>query len=356
LNKKTYKENEVQCIVQGLLPDNWSMANVKPDGKTMIRGFKTKALRRQHAVLFFLTPGTLMAEDDMQGAKRQFGKISNMGLNPIVVIARADEIEPDIRNAPMSKFAEIEKQRETTAQAFGIPLSRVHIAVPYCAEEQRVFDIERQAYNVLDSAMQAAVEFKTLSAEAQRDGAVNWGDEEAYLAARVAAMSTVAMPAAAMPAAAIPTAKAIGATATCEGVNAKALGNAHSPMPVARPVSENDRMASAAMHVGSDLMSTSGNSNQSPDQSPGSSNYAGSTAGTTTTTTTTATDSSSAMSSAMAAQMELMRKQNQRLQAQMRAMEQKHKEEMAAQEEIRSLCSSGGACAELFQTMFDLDE
>jgi hypothetical protein len=54
--------------------------------------------------------------------------------------------------------------------------------------------------------------------------------------------------------------------------------------------------------------------------------------------------------------MELMRKENQRLQVQMRAMEQKHKEEMAAQEEIRSFCSSGGACAELFQTMFDLDE
>jgi predicted GTPase len=150
LNNKTYKENELQIIVQGLLPDNWSMTDVKPDAATMVRGFKTKAMRRQHAVLFFLTQGTLMAEDDMQGAKRQFGKISNMGLNPIVVIARADEIEPNIRSAPMSKFAEIEKQRETTAQAFGIPLSRVHISVPYCAEEERVFDIERQAYNVLD--------------------------------------------------------------------------------------------------------------------------------------------------------------------------------------------------------------
>jgi hypothetical protein len=117
----------------------------------------------------------------MEGAKRQFAKISNMGLNPIIVIARADEIDTSIRTAPMAKCAEIEAQRESAAQCFGIPLSRVHISVPYCAEEERVFDIERQAYKLLDAVLQAAVEFKSLSTVInQCGGGLDWGVPDDY--------------------------------------------------------------------------------------------------------------------------------------------------------------------------------
>jgi hypothetical protein len=162
LNGDTYKHNELEWIVQGLLPSGWSMEEVKPNAEIMLRDFRTKDLRRQHAVLFFLTAPMFEDVDEMEHAKRQFAKISSMGLNPIIVIARADEIDTSIRAAPMAKCAEIEAWRKRAAWDFSIPLSRVHISVPYCAEEKRVFDIERQAYKLLDAVMQAAVEFKTI--------------------------------------------------------------------------------------------------------------------------------------------------------------------------------------------------
>jgi hypothetical protein len=104
-----------------------------------------------------------------------------MGLNLIVVLARADEIEPNVRADPMGEFVEIENQRVAAAQAFGVPLSRVHISVPYLTEKKRGFDLERQAYMLLDTALQAAVEFKTLGAEVQRGDGLGWGDEAGYL-------------------------------------------------------------------------------------------------------------------------------------------------------------------------------
>jgi hypothetical protein len=158
------------------------MEEVKPNAEMVLKGFQTKDLRRQHAVLFFLTAPMFEDADEMEGAKRQFAKISNMGLNPIIVIARADEIDPSIRSAPMAKCAEVEQQRESAAQRFGIPLSRVHISVPYCAEEERVFDIERQNYKLINAALQAAVEFKSLSAAInQCSGGLDWGVPDGYV-------------------------------------------------------------------------------------------------------------------------------------------------------------------------------
>jgi hypothetical protein len=109
-----------------------------------------------------------MDEELLHNTKRQFFKITDMGLNPIVVLARADEIEPNVRADPMGEHVEIENQRVAAAQAFGVPLSRVHISVPYLTETKRGFDLERQAYVLLDTALQAAVEFKTLGAHFQQ--------------------------------------------------------------------------------------------------------------------------------------------------------------------------------------------
>jgi hypothetical protein len=75
---------------------------VKPDANTIKRGFETKAVRRQHAVLFFLAPGVLMDEELLHNTKRQFFKTTDMGLESIVVLARS---------GPVGEFVEAENQR-----------------------------------------------------------------------------------------------------------------------------------------------------------------------------------------------------------------------------------------------------
>jgi hypothetical protein len=88
-----------------------------------------------------------------------FTRIKALQYNPIVVLARVDESIAKIRTQAMKPTEELEKQRQAASAAFSIPLARVFYAVPYRTERERVFDIERLAYRILDEAICAAKDY-----------------------------------------------------------------------------------------------------------------------------------------------------------------------------------------------------
>jgi hypothetical protein len=271
----------------------------------------------------------------------------------------------------MGEHVEIENQRVAAAQAFGVPLSRVHISVPYLSEKKRGFDLERQAYVLLDSALQAAVEFKTLGAEVERGDCLGWGDEAGYLGRAGAVPTTaVASTATSTSAAVLPTARSVGSPTGAQMPMAQVA-------QMAQPLTQSMRNSmglmgslTAQQQLIFERLNTFGNSDQ-PAYQPSAAAAAA----------VHLRQPPGATKSDMVAHMEqiqrlhrqemkkekkmekekkAMREREEMLREEMfkqklAAKEEMFKQKMAATEEIRALCPNEGACAELLQSMFAFD-
>jgi hypothetical protein len=187
LSDENYKNSELTAIVNGFLPSHWKMHRAmdsKENQAAIMQNLNTSKFRRAHCVLFFIPAS--FAEDNpeqMEVAKKQFDAVTNMGLNPIVVVSRGDELASDLRDDPMMKLPSAQTQQlpqpaqhlnsvcQQVAQYFGIPLSRVHVSVPYKDEEERQFDLERRAYKLLEAAMHAAMKKQQHDAKRAQLGA-----------------------------------------------------------------------------------------------------------------------------------------------------------------------------------------
>jgi len=182
LSDSNYQTCELSAIVQGILPSKWEMSAVfKDHEEPILAGLRTRKFRRAHAVLFFIPFGALSDPEEQASTRNQFHKLVALHLNPIVVLARVDELNPRVREDPFESHLDIQRARKKASDMFGIPLSRVQLAVPYFSETTRVFDLERLAYKVLELSMQAAADFKSLGEAAQEDGeAFDWGVPEKY--------------------------------------------------------------------------------------------------------------------------------------------------------------------------------
>ena len=54
-----------------------------------------------------------------------------MQINPLVLLARIDEVCPNIRKDPCGEHADLEKLRKQAASTLAVPSNLVHACVPY---------------------------------------------------------------------------------------------------------------------------------------------------------------------------------------------------------------------------------
>ena len=75
-----------------------------------------------------------------------------MKLQPIVILARADELNDAIRAKPNAKIDSMEQYRKKIAQEFQIGIGDIYPGVPYVNERQRTFEIDRLTFKILLAA------------------------------------------------------------------------------------------------------------------------------------------------------------------------------------------------------------
>ena len=96
LTPKTYRGNELEMLMKGKLPSEWH----KDDDVSLATTDESVEYENMpHALLFLLPQGMLHDTDGeiMQDIKTRFLNIVREGINPIVVITKLDEAEPQLK-------------------------------------------------------------------------------------------------------------------------------------------------------------------------------------------------------------------------------------------------------------------
>lgn len=165
LSEQTYKGAELKLLLEGLLADGFdldSCENIVDHQSDLVKAKKSAHKRKQHACLFMF-PYTLFsneAEPDerIRDAKVYLKEFRQHGINPMVLITQADVIEPQLRNNAMGTYQKTEALRKVCQKHLGIPLAHIHLLVNYTTERERNFNIDRNTYRIVESALNRCVE------------------------------------------------------------------------------------------------------------------------------------------------------------------------------------------------------
>jgi len=158
IDEKNYKGGELEAIVSGLMPGGFSMDdNVRDYYSEMMKHQDKIAARIPHAILFFV-PFALLDDDTLtKMMKSQLEKIRNSQFNAFVIVARLDEIAPELRVNPNKQLAAVDQYRQKASTALGVPLGMVRYSVPYTVEQTRSFEIERLCFGIINDAVVAGL-------------------------------------------------------------------------------------------------------------------------------------------------------------------------------------------------------
>ena len=106
LDPGNWKDPEVlKTLLKGGLPEGWSMDDVLTESnkkKVKKRMKKRQEVRQMHSVLFFVPAGALDDEEDVANLKEKMKIMKGQKLNPIVLLAWADFIDPELRKDAMT--------------------------------------------------------------------------------------------------------------------------------------------------------------------------------------------------------------------------------------------------------------
>jgi len=160
LTESIHKSNDLCELVNGKFPNGWHMAQSRnvPDPVRALRD-ATAAFRRAHAVIFFLPIAALHDDSECVHLKKLFDALKGMDLEPLVLLARADLEDENVRVNPFGKYERIEQAKLRANELLDVPPRYFYPAVPYREERHRVFDLDRLAYHILEEALRTATRF-----------------------------------------------------------------------------------------------------------------------------------------------------------------------------------------------------
>lgn len=103
----------------------------------------TREHRRMHTLLIMASLNVLTNPTELEKLRTNVEMIVKVGLNSIILIARADESIPGVRENPLTNY---DITKEQIAKELKVPSNRVFACVPYRNESTRGFEIERSAF------------------------------------------------------------------------------------------------------------------------------------------------------------------------------------------------------------------
>jgi len=166
LTPKTYRGNELEMLMKGKLPSEWH----KDDDVSLATTDESVEYENMpHALLFLLPQGMLHDTDGeiMQDIKTRFLNIVREGINPIVVITKLDEAEPQLKQdwSCCSKIKD--DARNAAASALGIPVGNVYTVMNYIDDfSERNGEIDRTLFQIIHRVLSMSKQY--LSALEQR--------------------------------------------------------------------------------------------------------------------------------------------------------------------------------------------
>jgi hypothetical protein len=144
-----YKHGELDEIMNGNLPSGWDMMDNVDDKLDVIssdRAVATRSQRKIHGVLFFVPHGALDNKQYTDIIKTNYEKLQTFGMNPLVILTKADEVCEQIREDPTNtSLQDIKDLNTKTAQMLNIAPSKIFVGINYIQEEesQKVFNIDK---------------------------------------------------------------------------------------------------------------------------------------------------------------------------------------------------------------------
>eukprot|EP01087_Luapelamoeba_hula_P021133 TRINITY_DN732_c1_g1_i1.p1 TRINITY_DN732_c1_g1~~TRINITY_DN732_c1_g1_i1.p1 ORF type:complete len:347 (+),score=41.09 TRINITY_DN732_c1_g1_i1:349-1389(+) len=152
LTPNTYHNGDLQWLLEGVLPLGWDMDWVYDQQRDQVeRAAGTRDSRAQHAVLFFIPHSSLDKRDETDLIRSTFDQVKH--LNPMLLVTRTDEVDTTIRRSPDRPSTAIIQLKHKASRVLNIPVNRIFTTVNYTMERQKTFAIDRNTYEILDTAL-----------------------------------------------------------------------------------------------------------------------------------------------------------------------------------------------------------
>jgi len=160
LTQQTYNSNELDCILEGVFPSNWSMDIIYDQHKQVLEANKGGRISRQiHGILFFCPQGSLAdpnKEPERQIIRTYFDKMAKARYNPLLMLTKVDEVNPQVRENPAAYYDDLEALRNKASSMLNIGLNRIFYNINYTKETIRNFAIDAMTYQILDRVVRNA--------------------------------------------------------------------------------------------------------------------------------------------------------------------------------------------------------
>ena len=148
-----YNGNELELIMNGKLPAGWDMD--KDITLATENDDDTAYQNKPHAVIFMLPVGYIDDEgsEQMQKIIKEFTKLVRLNVNPLVLLARVDEIDEAVRSDPSSPGQATKNAIVEASRILGIPAVNIIPSVNYISESKKSFEIDRNLWTILHRAL-----------------------------------------------------------------------------------------------------------------------------------------------------------------------------------------------------------
>jgi hypothetical protein len=162
MEETSYTGNLLARILQGKIPMGWVMKSVFAGREQELEeADETREDRRTHAVILFLPPPALKegGEHVLDKLRVEIEHVYELDLDPVVLLGLADYSVDGLRDRPMDEHPEVQDLIKKASAALGVNTGRILPCVNYCDERNRVFDIDRLAYKIMELALRSADAF-----------------------------------------------------------------------------------------------------------------------------------------------------------------------------------------------------
>jgi len=158
LTTKTYSNDDLDMILEGVLPSNWKMDYTYDVFKKKLEDNKLSRVEREiHSVLFFIPHSSLDKKDEVDIIKTNFAKIQHKAqLNPILLLTKTDEVDAKLREDPWIRSKEIVSMITKASNILGIPENRIFTNINYTKEKEKSFNLDRNTYEIIMEAIRTA--------------------------------------------------------------------------------------------------------------------------------------------------------------------------------------------------------
>ena len=160
LEENTYQGFELEQICVGLLEEGRELlpTTMQDDTNNLDQIQMNRSLIDQiHTVVVFFPVEMLQNQNSIKIVRAQLKKLESLDYNPIIMLAKCDLIEEEIRNNPLrfENYDELKRAKAKVSKLTGYPECNILHAVSYVNETRRSWKLDALAYHNMKTWIEA---------------------------------------------------------------------------------------------------------------------------------------------------------------------------------------------------------